>query len=232
VLREPPRPVASVSAVREALRDVWPVLLGIAPFAVYIGVTIERVHTGTALGLGSAVLFFSGTAHLTAITMLAHGTNAVAVVGAVALINARLSLYGAALHEHFRDQPTWFRWLAPHLVIDQTYALVTGRPAGDAHRFRRYWLVVGACVAVVWLGGYVAGIAFGPLLSAQALDVTSPAIFVALLVPLLVSGPARIVAGGAAVATVAALLVAPAAALPSGIGVGLVAGVLIDRSAA
>jgi predicted branched-subunit amino acid permease len=232
VSRETPRPAAPATAVHVALRNVWPVLLGVAPFAIFIGVTIEQVHTGTALGLGSAILFFSGTAHLTAVTLLAHGTGALAVVGTVALINARLALYGAALHEHFRDQPAWFRWVAPHFVIDQTYALVTGRTAGDPHWFRRYWLTVGASVAIAWLGGYVAGITFGPLLAGGALDVTSPAIFVAILVPLLASRAARIVAGVAAVASVVTLLVAPAATLVVGIGAGLVTGLVTDRGTA
>src|SRR4051812_19144878 len=109
--------------VRAALRDLAPVALGLAPFAVLIGVTGVRSGVGGGTGVLSSVALLGGSAQLTALTMLADGASPLAVVAAVALVNARFLLYAAALEPAFRDQPRWFRWLAPHFVVDPTYAL-------------------------------------------------------------------------------------------------------------
>jgi hypothetical protein len=42
------------------------------------------------------------------------------------------------LAAHLRHQPTWFRWLAPHFIVDQTTAVASARGALAAPaRFRR-----------------------------------------------------------------------------------------------
>lgn len=217
---------------RDALRDVAPVLLGIAPFGLVIGVTIAHTGLGAALGLGSAAAMFGGGAHFAAITLLASGSGPAAVLGAVVVLNARLALYGAALQPRFRDQPGWFRWLAPHVLVDQTYLLASRRPElADPARFRRYWCTAGAAFAVAWLGSHLVGVTLADVLPEHsALDIAAPALFVAVLVPQL-RGIAPAVA--AAVAAGVTVLAAP---LPRGLGliVGAVAGIaaaaVADRS--
>ncbi len=207
---------------RDALRDCWPVLLGIVPFGLLIGVTITHIGIGAPLGLGSAAAMYGGAGHLAALTLLATGAGPLGVLAAVVVVNARLMLYAAALRPRFRDQPVWFRWLAPHLLIDQTYALVTARPElADPARFRRYWLTTGAAIAPVWMGSHLVGLLLGDALPAHSpLDVAAPALFIGLLVPQL-RRAAPIVA--AAVAAAVAVVAAP---LPPGLGltVGALAG--------
>jgi len=154
------------------------------------------------------------------------------VLGAVFVVNARLALYGAGLEPRFRAQPAWFRWLAPHLIVDQTYALAVGRPElGDGARFRRWWLIVGAVLAAGWCAAVAAGFALGQSLPAgSALDAAAPACLVALLVPRLTDRP------GIAAAAVAAAVAVAGAALPRSIGLlaavvaGVVAGTLTERA--
>jgi predicted branched-subunit amino acid permease len=211
---------------RDALRDAWPVLLGIAPFGLLIGVTIARTGLGAALGLGSAAAMFGGGAHFAALTLLAHGAGLPAVLGAVVVVNARLALYAAALQPRFRDQPAWFRWLAPHVLVDQTYALATARlELAEPARFRRYWLTAGASFAAVWIGSHVIGLLLADVLPEHpVLDVAAPALFIGLLVPQLRrSAPIVAAAVGAGVA---------AAASPLPQGVGLMLGALAGIAAA
>jgi predicted branched-subunit amino acid permease len=75
---------------REALRDIWPIVLGMAPFGLLIGVTIGHTGVGTVLGLGSAAVFFGGSGHLAALTLLAAGAGPLAVLAGVVVVNARL----------------------------------------------------------------------------------------------------------------------------------------------
>ncbi|MHC1558799.1 AzlC family ABC transporter permease [Actinomycetospora sp. C-140] len=220
--------------VRVALRDLASVAVGLAPFAVLIGVTAVRTGAGAGAGVLSSVTVFGGSAQLTALAMIGDGASPLAVIAAVTLVNARFLLYAAALEPGFRDQPSWFRWLAPHFVVDPSYAMASRRPdlLEDPSRFRRYWLTAGLGLAATWVGLTAVGALLAPVLPASsALDVAAPAMFLAVLVPQLRARPAR---AGAAVAAVVAATASP---LPDGLGLlcGIAAGVaaatLSDRSA-
>ena len=107
--------------VTDAVRDLAPVVLGLAPFAMLIGVTAVRSGLGAGTGVLSSALLLGGSGQLTALTMIAGGASPRALLAAVTLVNARFLLYAAALEPRFRDQPRWFRWVGralrrrPHL---------------------------------------------------------------------------------------------------------------------
>jgi predicted branched-subunit amino acid permease len=230
--RPPPCGAATRRGIgRAALRDVWPMALGVVPFGLLIGVTIARMHLGAPLGLGSAVLYFGGSGHIAALTLIQEGAGPLAVLATVAIVNCRLALYGAALAPRFADQPAWFRWLAPQVLVDQLYALATGRPDLSGAAFRRYWVGAGGAFAVCWLGSNAAGLALGPVLPEHSpLEIAVPAMFVGLLAPQLVRRPAVAAAG------VGGIVAAAASTLPQGTGLligalaGLLAGALADRT--
>ncbi|MEJ2861221.1 AzlC family ABC transporter permease [Actinomycetospora flava] len=224
--------------VRTAVRDLAPVVLGLTPFALLIGVTAVRSGVGAGTGILSAPLLYGGSGQLTALTLMAGGAGLGAVLAAVSLVNARFLLYAAALEAHFRGQPRWFRWVAPHFVVDPTYAMVTrrrelsGAELDDPVTFRRYWTAAGVGLGIAWTALTAVGALLAPVLpTSSALDVAAPAMFLAMLVPQLRARTARV---GAAVAGVTAAL---AASLPAGLGLlcgiaaGVVAATLTDRSA-
>ncbi|GAA4904060.1 putative branched-subunit amino acid permease [Actinomycetospora succinea] len=220
--------------VRTAVRDLAPVALGLVPFALLIGVTGARSAAGGGTAVLSSVLLLGGSAQMTALTLLAGGAASGAVIATVAVVNARFLLYSAALEPHFRDQPTWFRWLAPHFVVDPTYAMVSRRldALADPAAFRRYWLVGGGGLALAWIAMTAAGALLAPVLPASAaLTVAAPAMFLAMLVPQLKQRTGR------RAAAVAGVVAAVAATLPHGLGLlaAIVTGVLVttltDRSA-
>lgn len=228
------RSAATSAEAGPALRDLAPVVIGLAPFAILIGVTGVRSGAGGDTAVLSSVLLFGGSAQLTAITMSAGGAAAVAVIATTTLVNGRLLLYAAALETRFRNQPRWFRLLAPHLLVDPTYAMATRRTdLTDPARFRRYWLLAGGGLWVAWIGLTALGAALAPVLpsSSSVLGAAAPAMFLAILVPLLRTRPA---CSGAAVG---GLVTAAASPLPDGLGLlcGIAAGVaaaaLVERSA-
>jgi predicted branched-subunit amino acid permease len=209
---------------RTAVRDMTPIVLGLMPFGLLIGLTISTHRAGTAGGLGSAALIFGGTAHLAALTLITAGAGPLTVLAGVLVINSRLLLYAAALQPRFTDQPTWFRWLGPALLIDQTFALASALPAEvTGARFRRYWWTAGATMFVGWLGSHLVGVVAGPLLPAWLpLDITAPAVLVGLLVPHLKRRSGAVAAVGSGV------VAAAASTLPTGVGtiLGALAGLL------
>jgi predicted branched-subunit amino acid permease len=222
--------MSSTTVERTAVRDIAPMLLGIAPFGMLIGLTLTTHPVGVAAGLASVLPYYGGTGHLATLQMLATGAGPPAVLVGIAVVNARLLLYGAALGPRFADQPGWFRWLGAASVIDQTYALTTARPGLSGAAFRRYWLTLGAAMGLCWLAAHVVGIVVGPVLPAWLpLGIAAPAVLVGLLVPHLkgATGRAAAVVGGG----VAGL----AAPLPPGVGTllgavaGIVAGTVVGR---
>jgi predicted branched-subunit amino acid permease len=211
---------------REALRDVAPILVSIAPFAIVIGVGLSKLEILHPMGVVASGLIYAGSAQLAAMNLLAEGAAPVTVLLTVATINARMLMYGAALESSFRDQPSWFRWIAPQFIVDQTYALAANRSelARDRRRFRRYWLTMGGAIGVVWLGTIGTTLALGPFATPESpINFAATALFIAMLVPMLDKRRAVVGAGGAAI--VAGL----ASSLPNGLGLlaGVMAGMVL-----
>jgi predicted branched-subunit amino acid permease len=209
---------------REALGDILPIVLSVLPFAAIIGVTIGQADTvPTWAGLLAGPLMYAGSAQLAAITLLEGGAGLATVLMAVAIINTRLSLYGALVEPHFRSQPGWFRWLAPHFLVDQTYAItVARRGLDDPGRFRRYWMTAGIVLGIGWTAAMTTAVLLGPIIPRESpLTFTATAVFVGFLVPQL---RRRIARRPAVIAAIVALVAAP---LPNGLGLlaGIIAGI-------
>jgi predicted branched-subunit amino acid permease len=206
-----------------AARDILPVVGSLVPFGMLIGVAMVPLAIHPAEALLGTTLIYGGSAQLALATLLEGGAGMVATVAAVAVIQARLLVYGAALEPRFRDQPTLFRWLGPLTIVDQTYALAAAREAdlSTSMAFRRYWTTLGVLLTLGWLGAVGAGMALGPVISVTSpLRIAIPALFVGILAPRLRSSSAT------ATAVVAATVAALSVGLPNHIGliVGIVAG--------
>ena len=220
-----PKPSLGGWVDNQALRDVAPILVSLAPFALVLGIAMSDVGIATTTGVVGSFIIWAGSAQLAGIALMDAGAGILAIAGAVIVINARFVMYAAALEPRFRDQPVWFRWLGPHFIVDQNYALATSRSdLDDPARFRRYWITVSAAIGVVWLSTIAAGSLFGAALPpGSPLGFASITVFIGLLVPRLKERRALQAAAIASVATVVG------AAFPSGSGLlfGVLAGTFI-----
>lgn len=216
---------------RRAVLDIAPLTVGVIPFALVIGVAAAESSVDGFVGWLSGPLLAGGSAQLAALHLVDDGAAIGAVLVAVAVINARGMLYSAALAPVFAVQPRWFRWLAPYILVDQMYAVVTsGTTATDSPVVvRRYYLVAGGVLFGVWFATLAAGAVMGPVIPVSwELGFAVPLLFVAMAVPAVNSRPALVAA------TVAGLVVFGFAWLPSGLGLvaatvaGAVAAALVD----
>jgi predicted branched-subunit amino acid permease len=229
-----PTPPAARPAVTPphllALRDTASVALGMVAFGMTLGVTISVLGFGTLPGLAGAAAVYGGSAQLTAVTLVHQGAALLGVVVSAAVVNTRLLLYGASLSHRFHGQPAWFRWLAPHFVIDQTYLLSTARPDLDPRTFRRYWGWLGSLVLLVWSSSVAAGIVAGPVLPAMPhLGFAGTALFLGMLAPRLTSRPAVAAAVAGGLVAAAAGLVRPELGIVCGALAGVAAGTAVAR---
>ncbi len=215
----------SPSPLRMALADALAVAAGMIAFGVALGVTVVTLASSRLAGLLGGALVYGGSAQLTAITLIDRGVGIAAATLTAAVVNLRLLLYSASLAPRFQSQPGWFRWLAPHFIIDQTYLMSTTRMSLEGRVFRRYWGWIGGLVLMIWTGSIALGIGLGPVLpELPHLGLVATALFVGLLVPRLTSRPAVVAAlvGGSVAAITSAVL-------PS---IGIVAGALAGVAAA
>ena len=171
--------------------DVATVASGMIAFGLVLGITIHTLGRDAAAGIIGAAGVYGGSAQLTTVAMLSQGSALLLAVLSGAVVNLRLLLYSAALGERFAGQPNLFRWLAPHLMIDQTFLMAQGRAGLTGRTFRRYWLWLGAMVLVVWCSSVAAGGLLAPVLPPMPhLTLVCTAMFLGLLLPRLGTRPA------------------------------------------
>lgn len=211
---------AAAGSARRALHDMGPIAAAVVPFGTVVGVTLDRAGLIGPAALIATALLYAGSSQLAALSVLIAGGGPLAAVFAGAIVNVRMLLYSAGLSARFRQQPQWFRWVAPLTTVDQTFALATGADDLDDQEFRRYWVTIGAVLGTVWLAAVGTGMALGSILPARSpMDIAVPATLVALLAPRLGSARMRSVAlTAAAVAVVGQVLPA---------GLGIVAAILV-----
>lgn len=228
--RAAPARLAARSVDRGALADVAPVLVALVPFAAIIGVQASAGRDPLG-GLLGSVLLYAGSAQTSALTLLDQGARVVLVLFTVALINARFLVYSAALAPWFSGQPTWFRWIAPHFIVDQTFGMVVSRDDLGGSRFRRYWLTTGVTIAVVWFTAMAVGVVLGPVVPSSPATVFMPAaIMVGMLVPALHDRPSVVACLVACAMSVVVPLPAGGRVLVATVG-GAATGLVAQRGA-
>jgi len=209
-------------------RAMSPLLVGIAPFGMVIGVTVADSGMPPLAGLSTGWLIYAGSAQLAVIDALSAGTAPLVVIATVLVINARLLLYSGAMATPWRETTRGWRAVAAYLLVDPSFAVgVDGyekrgpTPAGHAH------YLGGACV--LWLTWQLAmgiGLALGSVVpEGLSLDFVVPLYLVAMVVPKATTGPVRTAVATAAVAAAAGgvlpLHLGSATAIVAGVAAGL-----------
>jgi len=147
---------------RNALADSLPLVVPAIPFGFVLGLAMTESEMPLWVAALSSPLIFGGASQLALVT-IAGSASLWALCVAVLVINSRHIMYSAALASAFRDQPRWFRWLAPWFLIDQIFALMATRPSHDPDAFRGYYLSCAAVFFAVWNVAVPAGMLVGPI---------------------------------------------------------------------
>jgi predicted branched-subunit amino acid permease len=126
---------------------------------------------------------FAGSAQFAVIGVLGAGGTAVAAIAAAALLNARYGPMGLAAAGAFTGG-TLRRILESQLLVDESWAV-----SQENGRFDRRRLIgAGLVLYAGWVGGTAIGVLAGSGLgdpAALGLDAAFPALFLALMVPLI-----------------------------------------------
>ena len=218
------------SVVKHAIVDSMPLYVPAIPFALVIGLAVAESGMNPLLGWSTAWIIFGGAAQLTLIALLGSGTAVAAAVTAAIVVNARHLMYSAALAPKFQEQPRWFRWVGPYVLIDQLFALVMLRLDDDPKTWRTYYLTVGAFFWSMWQVTIAIGLFVGPVIPGEwNLAFAVPILFVGLVVMGIDKSPKLVAALAGAGFTFLFAGLPNRGGLLVGAFVGVLAGTLAER---
>lgn len=171
------------SALQAGLKAAWPIFLGYLPIGAAFGVLAQQSgFSPLDVGLMS-LLVFAGSAQFIAVSMLASGAGAPAVVTTTLVVNLRHLLMSSSLAPHMgRTGKGWLSVLA-HGVTDESFAVNHARFSQGGWSWQPA-LVVNQSTCAVWVGSTMAGAWLGRLIPQGALgiDYALIAMFLCLLV--------------------------------------------------
>lgn len=214
------------AAVLAGVRDVSPLLLGVAPFGLVVGVAAVEAGFPPVLAVAMSMLVFAGASQLALIDLIGQGGSPVVAVATALIVNLRYLMYSASIAPKFREYVARWRALCAYVLTDQVYALTIVREGS----VRAYYLGAAAAMWVVYQATTAAGVALGASIPAEwQLSFAVPLTFLAVLVPAIEGRPtlaAALVGGAVAIIGVslpfnAGLLVGAVAGIAAGAIVAL-----------
>lgn len=195
---------------RAVVRDALGVGVAVGLSGFAFGVTAVGAGLSLAQTCALSLFVFTGASQFALVGALAAGGSPLTAAAGAFFLGVRNTFYGLRLATLLR-LPRLVRPFAAHLVIDETAAVTLAQK--DRRGARIGFTVTGVTVFVLWnlttlLGAMGAG-ALGDT-KAWGLDAAGPAVFLALLAPMLSTAVARATAGLAVVLGLGLLPVLPA----------------------
>jgi 4-azaleucine resistance transporter AzlC len=165
------------------LRAIAPLLPAVLAFGVSFGVLSEGAGFGATASIVMSLTTFAGSAQFAIVSVLGAGGTAAAAIVAAILLNARYGPMALSAAGVFRGGRLR-RLLEAQLLVDESWALAQRDGVFD----RRIMIGAGLGLYVGWSSGTAVGVLAGDSLGDPAtlgLDAAFPALFLALLSPLL-----------------------------------------------
>lgn len=162
------------------------IAVGLSGFA--FGVTAAGAGLTVLQACVLSLLVFTGASQFALVGALGAGATAVAAVAGAFILGLRNAFYGLRL-SHVLRLPRAIRPLAAQWVIDETSAVAFAQPDRDSARLG--FTVTGISLYALWnvttlLGAFGASALGDP--AAWGLDAAGPAVFLALLAPMVRNG--------------------------------------------
>ncbi|MFB9512345.1 AzlC family ABC transporter permease [Streptomyces purpureus] len=195
---------------RAVVRDALGVGIAVGLSGFAFGVTSAGAGLSILQTCALSLLVFTGASQFALVGALAAGGNPFTAAAGAFFLGTRNAFYGLRLSQ-LLAVPRVMRPLAAHFVIDETTAVSLAQPTRRAARIG--FTVTGLTLYVLWnlttLLGALGAEAIGDT-AAWGLDAAGPAVFLALLAPMLRTTTERIVAALAVVLGLGFLPVLPA----------------------
>ncbi|MEU3723052.1 AzlC family ABC transporter permease [Streptomyces sp. NPDC031705] len=210
VMQEAPEGVGEGRPAAAVVRDSLGVGVAVGLSGFAFGVTAAGAGISVLQACVLSLLVFTGASQFALVGALAAGGNPFTAAAGAFFLGTRNAFYGLRLSQ-LLALPKAVRPLAAHWVIDETTAVALAQP--DRRSARLGFTVTGLALYLLWnlttLLGALGAEAIGDT-AAWGLDAAGPAVFLALLAPMLKSATERAVAALALVLGLGFLPVLPA----------------------
>ena len=177
------RAPASLDGYRAGARAVAPLVPAVLAFGVSFGVLAQAAGVGAAASILMSLTTFAGSSQFAIVSVLGAGGGAVAASGRPSCSTRATAPMALAAAPAFRGGRLR-RLLESQLLVDESWALAQSNGEFD----RRIMIGAGLGLYAAWNAGTAIGVLAGDSLGDPAtlgLDAAFPALFLALLVPLL-----------------------------------------------
>ncbi|MEU2313543.1 AzlC family ABC transporter permease [Streptomyces albidoflavus] len=200
---------APPAADRQVIRDALGVGIAVGLSGFAFGATAAGAGLTVAQACALSLLVFTGASQFALVGALAAGGNPFTAAAGAFFLGARNAFYGLRLSQ-LLALPRAARPLAAHWVIDESSAVALAQ-RGRRHT-RLGFFVTGATLYVLWnvttLLGALGAEAIGDT-GAWGLDAAGPAVFLALLAPMVRTSRERVTAAAAVLLGLGLLPVLP-----------------------
>ena len=153
-------------------------------FGASFGVLAQAAGLGTVAPIVMSATTFAGTAQFAAASVLGTGGGAFAAVGAAALLNLRYAPISFTVAPAMTGS-VLSRLLQSQLIVDESWAVAQ---EGGGRVNRKMFIAAGLVLYACWTTGTTIGVLGAELVGDPArfgIDAAFPALFLALLIPLL-----------------------------------------------
>ena len=205
------------SAFWAGVRDGFPFIIMVAPFAALFGVVAIEVGLTVVQTMGFTVLVIAGASQFAALQLMTENAAIGFVLLAALAVNLRMAMYSAALAPHLGKAKLWQRVLIGYLNFDQSYMMSVARyedePDMVLEQKVAFYLGVALAISPFWCAFTFVGVKIGAAIP-QGIEVSFmiPIAFLTMVTPMMKS-LAHIAAAFVSVVVALAL-----AWLPSGSG--------------
>lgn len=205
------------SAFWAGVRDGFPFIIMVAPFAALFGVVAIEAGLNVAQTMGFTVLVIAGASQFAALQLMTENAAIGFVLLAALAVNLRMAMYSAALAPHLGKAKLWQRVLIGYLNFDQSYMMSVARyedePDMVLEQKVAFYLGVALAISPFWCAFTFVGVKIGAAIP-QGIEVSFmiPIAFLTMVTPMMKS-LAHIAAAFVSVVVALAL-----AWLPSGSG--------------
>jgi predicted branched-subunit amino acid permease len=153
-------------------------------FGASFGVLAQAAGLGAVAPIVMSATTFAGTAQFAAVSVLGTGGGAFAALGAAALLNLRYAPISFTVAPAMTGS-VLSRLLQSQLIVDESWAVAQ---EGGGRVNRKMFIAAGLVLYACWTGGTTIGVLGAELVGDPAqfgIDAAFPALFLALLIPLL-----------------------------------------------
>ena len=139
----------SPDSAKAGIRDIFPMLLGTAPFGLIFGSLVSETGLGVIGGQSFSIFVFGGASQFVAANLYGNGATIVVILIATFFINLRHALYGASLAPKLETRKLKERFLMSFFLTDEAFAVVS---RFKLVKSRYFWGAAGAmyCNWQIW----------------------------------------------------------------------------------